>query len=99
MSPQDMTRSTKAAGYCAAIMTALLLQPGMSGAAEWPGGADVAVTLSFDLDAETVWWDDPETMTGEAGPLSQGRYGPRVALPKILALLERHDLEATFSEG
>lgn len=74
----------------------LLAVPGLAADYDWPGDFRVAVTLSFDLDAETVWWDDPETMRGERSPLSQGAYGPRVALPKILALLARHDLKATF---
>lgn len=65
-------------------------------AVEWPERARVAVTLSFDLDAETLWWDDRERMTGQPGPLSQGTYGPLVALPKILDLLEKHDVKATF---
>ena len=62
----------------------------------WPDGMTVAVTLTFDLDAETLWWEDTGTMTGLPGPLSQGRYGPRVGLPKILDLLSRHELRATF---
>lgn len=65
-------------------------------AAEWPDRARVAVTLTFDLDAETVWWNDAETMTGNPSSLSYGRYGPEVAVPKILALLKRHDVRATF---
>lgn len=69
---------------------------GTAAATEWPENSSAAVTLSFDLDAETVWWDDPEAMTGQRGPLSQGSYGPRVALPKILALLKQHELRATF---
>jgi peptidoglycan/xylan/chitin deacetylase (PgdA/CDA1 family) len=68
----------------------------LAGSSGWPGDARIAVTLTFDLDAETVWWDDPDTMRGQRGPLSQGAYGPRVALPKILALLERHRVHATF---
>lgn len=69
-----------------------------AGAAEvvWPKDIAVAVTLTFDLDAETVWWSDPEKMIGKPSSLSQGAYGPRVALPKILALLSKHDLRATF---
>jgi peptidoglycan/xylan/chitin deacetylase (PgdA/CDA1 family) len=65
-------------------------------AADWPHGARAVVSLSFDLDGETLWWDDPDTQTGQPGPMSQGAYGPRVALPKILALLEKHELPATF---
>lgn len=80
------------------LATAVLFGLTVTQAAEanWPGNARVAVTLSFDLDAETVWWDDPETMAGQRGSLSQGAYGPRVALPRILALLERHRIPATF---
>ena len=47
----------------------------------WPGGARVAVLLSYDVDNETV----QGLRTGEisVGPLSQGQYGARVALPRI----------------
>lgn len=65
-------------------------------AVEWPNEAKVAVTLTFDLDAETVWWSDADTMTANKSSLSQGRYGPTVAVPKILALLEKHGINATF---
>lgn len=60
----------------------------------WPGNAKVAVLLSFDVDNETVYG----LRTGEVsiGPLSQGQYGSRVALPRVLKLLEENDLPATF---
>lgn len=77
----------------------LLLASGASltaNAIEWPQDTNVAVTLTFDLDAETVWWSDPDTMAGNPSSLSQGRYGPEVAVPKILALLEKHGIGATF---
>lgn len=78
----------------AVVLAAGVISP--SAAAEWPDGNNAVLTLSFDLDAETVWWQDPEQMTGQPGPLSQGAYGPRVALPKILDLLSKHRLRATF---
>ena len=61
---------------------------------QWPGGARVAVLLSFDVDNETTHG----LRTGEVsiGPLSQGQYGARVALPRVLALLDRHQVPATF---
>jgi peptidoglycan/xylan/chitin deacetylase (PgdA/CDA1 family) len=77
----------------------LLLTPFFSlvvNAAEWPDGSKIAVTLTFDLDAETVWWADADSMTGNPSSLSHGNYGPNVAVPKILALLEKHDVKATF---
>ena len=62
--------------------------------ASWPGGARVAVLLSFDVDNETV----QGLRTGEVspGPLSQGQYGHRVALPRIVRLLDREGIPASF---
>lgn len=59
----------------------------------WPGGARCAVALSFDSDHETL-----TLRHGIASPgkLSQGEYGSRVAVPRILELLGRHGLPATF---
>jgi len=59
----------------------------------WPGGARVAVLLSFDVDNETVWLRNNDT---NVGGLSQGEYGARVALGRILALLDEYDIGATF---
>lgn len=59
----------------------------------WPGGARVAVALSFDSDHETIPLREGETRPGK---LSQGEYGSRVAAPRILAALGRHGLPATF---
>jgi len=65
-------------------------------AVEWPQDASIAVNITFDLDAETLWWDDPDTMTGNPSSISQGSYGPVVAVPKILALLRKHNIRSTF---
>ncbi|WP_329454353.1 polysaccharide deacetylase family protein [Streptomyces sp. NBC_01497] len=59
----------------------------------WPGGARVAVALSFDSDHETPALRDGEIRPGK---LAQGEYGSRVAAPKILRLLDRHSAPATF---
>jgi peptidoglycan/xylan/chitin deacetylase (PgdA/CDA1 family) len=59
----------------------------------WPGGARVAVLLSFDIDAQT--WDlksETPSLTG----LSQGEYGPRVGLRRIVKLLDEKHIPATF---
>ena len=60
----------------------------------WPGGTRVAVSLSFDVDNETV--QGLRTGTVSIGPLSQGQYGARVALPRIVRLLDRENVPATF---
>ena len=59
----------------------------------WPGGARVAVLLSFDVDNETV-----SLRFGEptVGALSQGQYGSRVALKRVVELLDRHRIPASF---
>lgn len=61
---------------------------------QWPGGARVAVLLSFDVDNETVMG----LRTGEVsiGPLSQGQYGHRVALPRIVKLVDEEAIPSTF---
>jgi peptidoglycan/xylan/chitin deacetylase (PgdA/CDA1 family) len=60
---------------------------------EWPGGARVAVGLSFDFDNETGSLRD-----GRHTPslLSQGEYGARAGLPRVLALLDRRTIAASF---
>ncbi len=52
----------------------------------WHDGAQVAVTLSFDFDNETL-----SLRNGDTSParLSTGGYGSRAALPRVLALLDR----------
>jgi peptidoglycan/xylan/chitin deacetylase (PgdA/CDA1 family) len=59
----------------------------------WPGGATCAVALSFDSDHETI-----ELRNGGASfsRISQGQYGARAGIPRILATLERHGVPATF---
>jgi peptidoglycan/xylan/chitin deacetylase (PgdA/CDA1 family) len=59
----------------------------------WPGGARIAVLLSFDVDNETVRLRNNDT---SVGGLSQGEYGSRVALGRILDLLDRNDIPASF---
>ena len=59
---------------------------------EWPGGARVAVLLSFDADDETV-----ELRSGgdSINVISDLQYG-RVGLKRIVNLLDRHEIPASF---
>jgi peptidoglycan-N-acetylglucosamine deacetylase len=59
----------------------------------WPDGARCAVALSFDPDHETLTLRDGVSLPSL---LSQGEYGARVGMPRILAMLERHRAPATF---
>ena len=59
----------------------------------WPEGARCAVALSFDSDHET----NELREGGESpGKLSQGQYGNRQGVPRILEILARHGVPATF---
>ena len=59
----------------------------------WPQDATAAVALSFDSDHETIPLRDGFTSPGK---LSQGEYGARTALPRILRLLDQHEIKASF---
>lgn len=59
----------------------------------WPDGARCAVALSFDSDHETQTLRFKDTSPGR---LSAGQYGARVGVPRILALLGKHAIPATF---
>jgi hypothetical protein len=59
----------------------------------WPSGATAAVAISFDSDHETIPLRDGLTSPGK---LSRSEYGARAALPRILRLLDRHEIKASF---
>jgi len=62
----------------------------------WPKGARCAVMLTFDFDAETLWLSrDPKT-ADSPGVMSQGRYGAKVGVPRLLSLLRAEGVRATF---
>jgi peptidoglycan-N-acetylglucosamine deacetylase len=61
--------------------------------ASWPGGASFAVALSFDCDHETFELGGG----GQAvGRMAWGEFGRRVGVPRILEVLRRHDVPASF---
>lgn len=59
----------------------------------WPGGARCAVALSFDCDHETY-----ELGNGghAVGRLAWGEFGRRVGVPRILDVLSRRGVKASF---
>ena len=60
---------------------------------KWPQGARVAVGLSFDFDAESGFL---RSGSYSPQPLSRGEYGPRVGVPRILQMAEKHVIPLTF---
>ncbi|MGA8552315.1 MAG: polysaccharide deacetylase [Stellaceae bacterium] len=61
--------------------------------AEWPGGARCAVALSFDSDHET---SDLRDGGNSIGRLAWGQFGNRVGVPRILQVLQKHAIKASF---
>lgn len=59
----------------------------------WPNGARCAVALSFDSDHETNELRDGGKSIGR---MSQGQYGYRQGVPRILDILKRYDAPASF---
>ena len=60
---------------------------------KWPNNAKVAVVISYDIDNESPLIDNNNLLPTA---LSETEYGATTGLPRILALLEREKLPATF---
>lgn len=52
--------------------------------------------LTFDLDAETMWTGRDPANANRPILMSQGAYGWKVGIPRVVALLERYGIKATF---
>ncbi len=59
-----------------------------------PGNRRIAVSFTFDFDAESAWLGSFKIDTPSA--LSRGAYGANEGVPRILRLLDRYKLPATF---
>lgn len=62
----------------------------------WPNDGQCALMFTFDFDAETLWVSRDPSNWKRPGVLSQGTYGGKVGVPKILEVLRDHGLKATF---
>jgi peptidoglycan/xylan/chitin deacetylase (PgdA/CDA1 family) len=62
----------------------------------WPQGKRAAACFTFDVDAESpILFDHPESAAW-LDVMSHQAYGPRTGGPRILRLLERQGIRATF---
>ncbi len=61
-----------------------------------PEGMDVAVSLTFDVDAESGWLGEGDEYKTRLSTLSEGAYGVKRGLPRILEILGKHDIKGTF---
>ncbi|MGP4055920.1 polysaccharide deacetylase family protein [Mycobacterium sp. 4D054] len=62
----------------------------------WPAGKVAAAAFTFDVDAESaILWGN-ETVGARMSVMSHQAYGPLVGIPRILDLLEQHQIPSTF---
>ena len=65
----------------------------------WPNGAKVACAITLDMDADSlVHIHHGANAQNKLSAISSLRYGPEVAIPRILILTEGLDQQA-FSSG
>jgi peptidoglycan/xylan/chitin deacetylase (PgdA/CDA1 family) len=57
----------------------------------WPNGATVAVALSFDYQMGTIYEPNPAASTS-----TNSQYDGRAGLPRLLQLLDKHSVPASF---
>jgi peptidoglycan-N-acetylglucosamine deacetylase len=62
----------------------------------WPAGYRAAAALTFDLDAEAVMLTADPTSADRLMVMTHQAYGPLTGMPRILAMLRRRGLRATF---
>ncbi|WP_122072356.1 polysaccharide deacetylase [Pseudophaeobacter sp. EL27] len=64
---------------------------------KWPGGARCACAISFDIDADSlIHISRPRDGHDRLYPISMGRYGPTVAIPRILETYRKFGLKQSF---
>jgi peptidoglycan/xylan/chitin deacetylase (PgdA/CDA1 family) len=62
----------------------------------WPEGKTAAAAFTFDVDAESaVLWNN-ESVGARMSVMSHQAYGPLVGIPRILDLLDKHQIASTF---
>ncbi|HET8616563.1 MAG TPA: polysaccharide deacetylase [Actinomycetales bacterium] len=67
-----------------------------AGPVRWPSGRVCAAAFTFDVDAESaVLWGSPGT-ADRMSVISHQAYGPLVGVPRLLTLLDKHGIGATF---
>ncbi len=63
----------------------------------WPNGAKCACAITFDMDADSlIHIARPNDGHQRLYPVSMGRYGPTVAIPRILDTYRRLNLKQSF---
>ena len=67
-----------------------------AGPVAWPAGYTAAACLTFDMDAEAAVLTADINSVNRMSPMSHQAYGPLAGIPRILDLLARNNVRATF---
>lgn len=62
----------------------------------WPNGAKCAVMITIDVDAEFIWLNMDTENINRPKTLSMGKYGPKRGIKRILDVLDKFNIKATF---
>jgi peptidoglycan-N-acetylglucosamine deacetylase len=62
----------------------------------WPPGKRAAACFTFDVDAESAVLGINTAHADRMSVMSHQAYGPLVGVPRLLAMLTRHDVRSTF---
>lgn len=62
----------------------------------WPHGERAACAVTFDVDAESAILAVDRRFAARASTMSHQAYGPKVGVPRLLGVLERGGVRATF---
>ena len=58
----------------------------------WPNNKRLALMLSFDIDAETLWLTRNEINKNHPANLSRGLYSVKQGIPRIVRMLEEENV-------
>lgn len=62
----------------------------------WPEGFKAAASFTFDVDAESCTIAHDPSSTWRMSLMSHQSYGPKIAVPRLLQILDRQDIKGTF---
>ena len=63
----------------------------------WPNGAKCACAITFDMDADSlIHIARPQDSYDRLYPVTMGRYGPTVAVPRILETYRKFGIKQSF---
>ena len=68
----------------------------MSAAFRWPEGVRAVAAVTFDVDAESAILADAPEAAHRLSVMTHQAYGPRTGVPRLLRILERRGVRATF---